>query len=243
MEEIWVNLKGKYEKYVNYEISNLCKIRNKKTKKELTPTKRSEKASQVTLYCEGKGLDVGINKLYNYIFDIKKEEIIKQKVKNKPINTIKQAKPLKIKAEKIIKPKVVKDKQVELSKNTFIEQDDFYIGVYKDGTEFYFDKEDYDKIKNHSWHKLSTGYIASKIKGKCTRLHRFILNVVDLKNEKVDHINRNPLDNRKSNLRLVDNSKNNLNRKTSSMFGLKGIYWAGINKKWNVYVKRELYPI
>lgn len=227
MEEIWINLKGEYEKYVNYEISNLCKIRNKKTKKELIPTKRSEKDSQVTLYCKGKGLDVGINKLYNYIFDIKKEEIIKQ------------TKPLKIKSEKIIKPKVIKDEQVKLSRNLFIEQDDFYVGKCIDGTEFYFDKEDYDKIKNHSWHKLSTGYIASNIKGKYTRLHRFILNVVDLKNEKVDHINRNPLDNRKSNLRLVSDSKNNLNRKTPSMFGLKGIRWVGINKKWAVCIERD----
>lgn len=78
MEEIWVNLKGEFEKYVNYEISNLCKIRNKKTKKELTPTKISESSSQVTLYCEGKGLDVGINKLYNYIFD-KQPESLKTK--------------------------------------------------------------------------------------------------------------------------------------------------------------------
>ena len=210
MEEIWVNLKGEYEKYVNYEISNLCKIRNKKTKKELTPSKISESSSQVRLYCEGKGLDVGINKLYNYIFDNLPESL-----------------------------KTKKDKQVKLSRNTFIEKDDFYIGVCKDGTEFYFDKEDYDKIKTHSWHKLSTGYIASGVNGKRIRLHRFILNVVDLKDEKVDHINRNPIDNRKFNLRLVSNSKNNLNRKISSMFGLKGIHWTGINKKWRICIQRD----
>jgi hypothetical protein len=208
MEEVWINLKGEYEKYVNYEISNLCKIRNKKTKKELTPTKRSEKDSQVTLYCKGEKIAIGINKLYNYIFDIKG---------HKPI----------------------KNNQVKLNGNTFIEKENFYIGICKDGTEFYFDKEDYNRIKNHTWHKVSTGYIVSVINNKNIRLHRFILNVVDLKNEKVDHINRNPLDNRKKNLRLVDNSKNSLNRKTPSMFGLKCIYWTGVNKKWNVYIQRN----
>src|SRR5574344_23349 len=150
MEEIWINLKGEYEKYVNYEISNLCKIRNKKTKKELTPTKRSEKDSQVTLYSKGEKIAIGINKLYNYIFDIKKDKIIKQKVKNKPIRIIKQTKHLKIKAEKIIK-----NKKVKLSRNTFIEKENFYIGICKDRTEFYFDKEDYNRIKNHTWHKLT----------------------------------------------------------------------------------------
>lgn len=43
----------------------------------------------------------------------------------------------------------------------------------------------------------------------------------------VDHINRNPLDNRWCNLREADRSKNNANRKSSNKCGYKGVKFYG----------------
>jgi hypothetical protein len=81
------------------------------------------------------------------------------------------------------------------------------------------DDDDYPKlfgyniglIKSHSKLRVRlVKYINGK-RGKDIYLHRFLLNVNNPKIQ-VDHKNRNQLDNRKENLRLVNNSQNNMNR-------------------------------
>lgn len=44
----------------------------------------------------------------------------------------------------------------------------------------------------------------------------------------VDHINRDPSDNRKENLRITDYRGNGMNRKDNSF----GVYWHKRNNKW-----------
>jgi hypothetical protein len=87
---------------------------------------------------------------------------------------------------------------------------------------FVFDKEDEDKVKKYSWFITSVGYISSHhsiekgIRGQLL-LHRLVLDVPYFPGkgakETVDHINRNPLDNRKENLRIVSQTAQNLNQK------------------------------
>ncbi len=87
---------------------------------------------------------------------------------------------------------------------------------------FIFDKEFEEKVKGMSWFVTSSGYISSHhsiekhIRGQLL-LHRFILDVPYFPGkgakETVDHINRNPLDNRKENLRIVSQTEQNLNQK------------------------------
>jgi hypothetical protein len=87
---------------------------------------------------------------------------------------------------------------------------------------FVFDKEDEEKVKSHYWCCTSAGYIASSkyIDGvkKLLLLHRFILDVPHFPGkgakETIDHINRNPLDNRKENLRILTQTEQNINTKT-----------------------------
>jgi hypothetical protein len=86
---------------------------------------------------------------------------------------------------------------------------------------FVFDKDDESKVKSKFWHCTSAGYISSSQyeddKERCLLLHRFIMNRLDFPGkgatESVDHINRNPLDNRKENLRIVSQTEQNLNQK------------------------------
>lgn len=96
--------------------------------------------------------------------------------------------------------------------NEYEIHDDFIVGKDKSGNEFYIDKDDYNKVKIHTWGMNPYGYFLSSIvdeKGKRrTRLlHRFILDVDD-KNTVVDHINHCRHDNRKSNLKQCTQTEN-----------------------------------
>ena len=87
--------------------------------------------------------------------------------------------------------------------------------------EFVFDKEDYEKVSARSWHFASGNYISSAFvcgdgKRRELYLHNFVMgtNLFPGKGakESVDHINRNGLDNRKENLRILSQSQQNLNQ-------------------------------
>lgn len=66
------------------------------------------------------------------------------------------------------------------------------------------DREDYDSLSRYRWSFSNGAVVASVNDGDrqtTIKMHRYVLNLP--KNRPiVDHINGNPLDNRKSNLRL-----------------------------------------
>lgn len=70
------------------------------------------------------------------------------------------------------------------------------------------DDEDFDRVKQYKWFfHDDRGYIHGQIaKGKNVYLHRFIMNPP--KNMQIDHIDHNPLNNQKSNLRICTRSQN-----------------------------------
>lgn len=100
------------------------------------------------------------------------------------------------------------------------------------------DLDDVDKIKEYKWHlSLSRDkyqYVISS-KGN-TKLHRLIMNAPE--GSVVDHINHNPLDNRKNNLRICTNQQNvcNCELAKNNKSGYKGIYWNTERKKWQAQV-------
>jgi hypothetical protein len=62
-------------------------------------------------------------------------------------------------------------------------------------------------------------------------LHRMVL--MAKKNQIIDHINGNGLDNRRSNLRFCTKSQNNVNKKSfNNTSGFYGVYWDKKNKKF-----------
>lgn len=83
------------------------------------------------------------------------------------------------------------------------------------------DKDDFPKIKEHTWHYTSNAYLSHNIKfdgkQKALYLHNVVMGRLDHtgkgSTETVDHINRNGLDNRKENLRLLTQTEQNLNQK------------------------------
>jgi len=61
------------------------------------------------------------------------------------------------------------------------------------------------------------------------------------KGQQVDHINRDPLDNRRSNLRICSQSENQRNRAThkNNKSGYKGVRWVESMRKWRVNIGKD----
>lgn len=76
------------------------------------------------------------------------------------------------------------------------------------------------------------GWMKIKDKQTTIKLHRFLLSVD--KNLIVDHIDRNGLNNVRSNLRIVTNAENmqNVTAYKTSKSGIRGVSWYEPSKKW-----------
>ena len=110
---------------------------------------------------------------------------------------------------------------------------EYGIGYTLKGEEFYFDLEDYDKIKDYCWH-INKKYACTKYKNNRIMMHRLIMNCP--KDKVVDHINGNTLDNRKSNLRICTQHENSYNKVKgkNNTSGYKGVSWDKNANKWSV---------
>lgn len=124
--------------------------------------------------------------------------------------------------------------------NQYKEQDDYMVGICSDGTEFIFDKDDYEKISSFCWYKNQYGYLAAyNPKEKNVILfHRYIMNCPD--GYEVDHIYHNLLDNRKSQLRICKPQENALNKLTplSNTSGHKNVAKTKYGT-WSVCIKKK----
>ena len=120
--------------------------------------------------------------------------------------------------------------------NTYDLTGEYGIGYTLKNEEFWFDLEDYSKIKDYCWSKNKDGYIVStNIKTrKTTLLHRIITNCLD--NLMPDHIHgkETRYDNRKSNLRIVTKQQNGMNSALSenNTSGVSGVKWHSRDKVW-----------
>jgi hypothetical protein len=86
------------------------------------------------------------------------------------------------------------------------------------------DSDKVDLVKAYCWHITSNGYIRTWNK-TALYLHSLLLNPEN--GLECDHINRDPLDNRLSNLRIVSHGVNNANRTLSNKTGFAGAYKHG----------------
>ena len=113
---------------------------------------------------------------------------------------------------------------------------EYGIGYTNKGEEFYFDLEDYNKIKDYYWFKTNYGYIATVTNvGNEVLMHRFILGLPKFNFDiEVDHIKHKRYDNRKSELRIVDKSKNQKNKvlQANNTSGVAGVNWNKSHGKW-----------
>lgn len=109
------------------------------------------------------------------------------------------------------------------------------IGYTSKNEKFYFDSEDYDKIKDFCWYINNNGYVVCK-RDKIYLLHRVILN--SAQELEIDHINHIKTDNRKKNLRICSSSENKMNQgcQVNSTSGVRGVYWYSNIQKWSAEI-------
>lgn len=147
-------------------------------------------------------------------------------------------------------------KETQKKHNRIEEKDGYCVGYTAKNEKFYFDIEDKAVVEKFCWHihhkkiKHKDGscedsqYLCTTIKednviegvrksGYIT-LSRLLMNVLDNSAVVVDHQNRDTMDNRKSNLRICTQEKNNYNKGLSSYSStkVKGVSYIEKTKKY-----------
>jgi hypothetical protein len=118
-----------------------------------------------------------------------------------------------------------------------ISEDGSYVtGYTKKGEEFYFDIEDFEKVKKHAWYLSKRGYIATNIHRRARLMHKVLLGDID--GADVDHISGNKLDNRRSNLRVCTHQENMFNqrRRCTNTTGFMGVSYMKRVGRYEAYV-------
>lgn len=127
--------------------------------------------------------------------------------------------------------------------NTYDLTGEYGIGYTSSGEEFYFDLEDYEKIKKYTWTTNQKGYICTSLQFYNEKQILMMHNLVMNNNNKkviIDHINHIN-DNRKSKLRTIINYRNNMNHLLykNNTSGCSGVTWKEKNNKWEIRISEN----
>lgn len=122
--------------------------------------------------------------------------------------------------------------------NKYNLDNEYGIGYTFQGKEFWFDIEDYERIKQYCWYIDKNGYVVAHDiinPQKILILSRVVMNLYD-DTLCVDHIHGEQTrhDNRKCNLRICTKQQNNINRRpqSNSLSGITGVRWNQSTNKW-----------
>jgi hypothetical protein len=113
------------------------------------------------------------------------------------------------------------------------------------------DIEDVDILKKYKWYlkdknnseKPQYARTNIRIKGKprSIDLHRILMKAYghNIKNKLIDHIDRNTLDNKKCNLRIVTHEENSINKgiQKNNTSGVTGVTFNSTSGKWEAQIK------
>jgi hypothetical protein len=100
------------------------------------------------------------------------------------------------------------------------------------------DGDDAERVLSRIWRLHEQGYAVSSLRsegGATLSMHRFVMGLKQGDGLVVDHIDRDPLNNRKSNLRIVTIAQNHQNRASVTGIGTskhRNVSWTG--SKWRV---------
>lgn len=99
----------------------------------------------------------------------------------------------------------------------------------------FVDDEDLPILSRYSWYIDGNNYAFTLVGGKALNMHRLLCPL----GEVVDHIDQNPLNNSKSNLRPATRSQNAINRgKTArNSAGYKGVFFHKKTKKFKAAIR------
>lgn len=104
----------------------------------------------------------------------------------------------------------------------------------------YIDLEDVERVRKYKWcltkNRDKKDYVITNINDSFIFLHRFLMNATE--DIKIDHIDRNPLNNKKINLRYCTTQQNNMNISLSknNTSSITGVCWHSQVGKWRAYI-------
>lgn len=121
--------------------------------------------------------------------------------------------------------------------------------TYNTNEEFYFDLEDYEKIKKYAWravkHKRKNGTeyvsIITSTHPQERKTETITMAQLIMGGNMYDHANRNTYDNRKNNLRPSNYSQNGANSpiRSNNTSGFIGVTYNKRAKKWKATIKKN----
>ena len=105
---------------------------------------------------------------------------------------------------------------------------------------FLIDEEDAHLLQ-YKWRLRKDGYVYRGENRQKLFLHREILNNINLEGKVIDHINGNPRDNRRCNLRVCEQGDNakNIRVKSNNTSGVTGVNWVSREEMWRAYIKHN----
>ena len=102
------------------------------------------------------------------------------------------------------------------------------------------DAADYERVSRHRWHASFKGdrfYATTYCGGKKISMHRFLMDTP--KGMVVDHINGNPLDNRRCNMRNCTKAQNQYNRRPNPGTECPGVRFCEATGLWYACVWKD----
>ena len=129
-----------------------------------------------------------------------------------------------------------------VNNNEFVFYDDCVEIKLQNDKSTFIDIDDYNLIKDDHWSFSVDGYVVSSSgKFKNKRLHRVIMKCENDLDLIVDHIDRDKLNNHKTNLRIVTNQENSFNQslRRTNKSGVIGVWWWEDRAKWVARIKHN----
>lgn len=238
--EIWKAIDG-YDGL--YEVSNLGRFRRKtKTDYSYIRPQRHYRRMRITFTYQKKVVNLNFALLVAKAFipNPDNKEIVEYIDGNPDNNRADNLKWSELSNAELIGKTVSEGKR---KPNEYYIKDNLaYVGFTGTDAIMICDKDDWEKQKHITWF-VAGGYVRARHEGKTLQIHRCIMDAP--KGMEVDHINHNPLDNRRSNLRIVTHIVNmaNRGRQSNNKTGTNGVYWNKRIKRFycqiNVNGKRK----
>lgn len=130
----------------------------------------------------------------------------------------------------------------ETPKNVYDLSGEYGIGIASNNdTKFYFDLEDFDKIKDYKWRDSGEYMVTREYNSEKSIVFMQDVILPHDKDKLVDHIKHNGYDNRKEFLRIGNKCDNLANRGLlkSNTSGCTGVHWCENVGKWRAEISRN----
>jgi hypothetical protein len=116
-------------------------------------------------------------------------------------------------------------------------------GKYSNNRKYRVSSQDFEEVSKHSWNYKSDHVIVATIDKRKVQIHRYIYFLATgLTPTVVDHINNDPLDGRRQNLRQATTAQNCANRSlaTNNTSGVKNVLYEQSIKAWIVRIQNKI---